>query len=175
MLGLTINFQDFVSQASKVCLDVGNPSQKHREAMSKLFPSSSATKRLRSDAFDPTWQCAAFHQQQKKKKTRPKPSKVTVFLVPVGSRCVPRGKHRKNLIDKKCMVKIDVFRDMSGEKVKETILKAFEHLELPSFVYMSVDVSHKLWKDPEQSKDGSMLADLGRHGSIYIEKQLDVS
>ena len=116
-----------------------------------------------------------FTSKQKKKKTRPKPSKVTVFLVPVGSRCVPRGKHRKNLIDKKCMVKIEVFRDWSGEKVKETILKAFEHLELPSFVYMSVDVSHKLWKDPEQSKDGSVLADLGRHGSIYIEKQLDVS
>jgi len=98
MMCQLLYLQTLITQASKICLDVKNPAQKHTAAMSQLFPSSSSVSKRSclSDAFDSTRQCALFNQQRKKKAAQAKPSKVSVMLVPNGSKSVPRGKHRKS-------------------------------------------------------------------------------
>ena len=74
-----------ISKASTICLDAKNPTQKHKVAMTQLFPSLSTLKRPHlSESFDPTWQCVAFQQQKKRKAAQAKPSQVTVMLVPKG-------------------------------------------------------------------------------------------
>ena len=139
--------------------------------MTQLFPSSSTLKRPHlSEAFDPTWQCVAFQQQKKKKAARAKPSQVTVMLVPKGTKNVPRGKHRKSLIQKK----VQIFRTMSSLEVKRTIVKSFTDLQ-SSFVYMNVDTTHKFTKDAVQNKDGNTIVDCGKHGAVYIMEQTNVS
>ena len=147
-----------------------NPTQKHRAAMSQLFPSSSTVpKRPRlSDAFDPTLQCVAFNQQRKKKAVR---AKITMMLVPNGSKVVPRGKHRKSLMQNK----IEIYRTMSALEVKRTIRNSFTSLQASSFVYLRVDAAQKFSNDTTQDKDGNAMADCGRHGNIYIKEQTDVS
>ena len=144
--------------------------------MAKLFPSSSTSKLpRRPETFDPTAQSVAYHwQKQKKAAPRVKPSKITVALVDRSAKGIPRGKHRKTLQDKNYIVKVDFFRTMTAKQVNRAVLKAFEHCNLKSFQYQSIDPAHHFKADSEQEKDGNMIVDGGTKGSIYI-KELDVS
>lgn len=104
------NGQKLISQASKLCNNMKRPPQKHTEAMAALFPSSSSTPKhpRLSNVFDPTLQCVAFHQKQKKKAARIKATKVTVMLVNSNANSVPRGKHRKALLENKSIEKLEI-------------------------------------------------------------------
>jgi len=116
-------------------------------------------------------QCVAFNQQRKKKAVRAKLSKITMMLVPNGSKVVPRGKHRKSLMQNK----IEIYRTMSALEVKRTIRNSFASLQASSFIYLHVDAAQKFSNDTTQDKDGNAIADCGRHGTIYIKEQTDVS
>ena len=144
--------------------------------MAALFPSSSSTpKRPRlSNAFDPTLQCVALHQKQKKKAVRVKATKITIVLVKSTAGSVPRGKHRKLLQERKRIEKLEIYRTMSASEVRDAILGAFAHLPLKSFVYLSVNPTHCFTVDSVQDKDGTVIADGGKT-TIYIKESIDVS
>ena len=145
--------------------------------MAALFPSSLSTPKcpLPSTAFDPTLQCVAFHQKQKKKAVRVKATKVTIVLVNSTARSLPKGKHLNDLEKSNCTVKLNIYCTMSALQVKNTILEAFAHLHLESFVYLRVDPSHRFMVDSVQSKDGNMIADIGGKAKFYIKESTDVS
>ena len=140
--------------------------------MSQLFLSSSSLLKrpFLSEAFDPTRQCVAFQQQQKKKAARAKPSQGTVMLIPNGTKSVRREKHHKSLVQKK----IQIFRTMSASEVKRAIMKSFTLLSL-SFIYFDVDTAHKFSEDTVQDKDGNAVADRGKYDTVYIMEHSNVS
>ena len=82
--------QNLVSQATSICNTVKRPTQKHAEAMQKLFPSSSATIKQEnlSDVLDPS-----STKRRKRKPVRLKPSKVEVYLVHNTATTIPVKKH----------------------------------------------------------------------------------
>ena len=59
-------------------------------------------------------------------------------------------------------------------EAKKAIVKAFTSLKLSSFIYLKVN-AQRFMKDTTQDKDGNILADSGRNGTVYIEEQTDVS
>ena len=144
--------------------------------MAALFPSSSSTPKhpRLSNVFDPTLQCVAFHQKQKKKAARIKATKVTVMLVNSNANSVPRGKHRKALLDNKSIEKLEVYRTMSSADVRDAILGAFGHRNLKHFVYLCVDPTHRFTLDSVQDKDGNCIADAGGKATVYIKESMHV-
>ena len=138
--------------------------------MSKLFPSSSATKFPRlSEAFDPTGHCVANRwQKQKKASPRLKPSKITFVLVNKSAKGIPRGRHMKALENSNRVLKVNVVRSMTAKEMNSAVLKAFERHDLKSFQYLSVDGALHFKVDKGQEKDGNMVAEKGAKGKIYV-------
>ena len=179
-MSISTDLQELSSKASTICRRIGKPSQAHAGIMRQLFPSSSSDpKRPRlSSAFDPTQQCVALQQKQKKA-ARCKPSKVTVVVVRDATMGVPRGKYRSELQKAKRIEKLEFMRNMSALQVRNTIIRGFQHLPLASFTFLPCDGenSRRLISESVQDQDGNMIvsAAQSRKGSLYVAECTHVS
>lgn len=151
---------------------MGKPSQEHASIMRDLFPSSSsAPKRPKLSAFDPSQPCVALPQKKKKKAARCKPSKVTVVLVEDYGKGVPRGKYRTILQKSGRIAKLEFTRTMSSRQVQSVIARGFKQLSLSgvTFLKCSEESTTCLVPDTCQDKDGVSLIDdaQSRKGIVY--------
>ena len=167
--------QNLIFQATSICDIVKRPTQKHVEAMRKLFPSSSSSATTKqenlSDVFDPS--------STKKRKRKPvhfKPSKVEVYLMHSTATTVPIRKHRNALRKSNRIAKLEMFCNMTTLQTKNAIIRAFSHLKLGSFKYLSC-TGNSLTIGDLQAKDGGMVIDeaKSRKGIIYIKESVEVS
>ena len=161
-------FQKLVAKTRAICQRVGKPTQEHAGILRGLFPSSSAPKRPRLSAFDPTRPCVALPQKQKKKAARSKPSKVSVILVQDCTKGVPKGNYRKQLQKLGRIAKLEFVRTMSAREVQSAIYRGFHHLS-PSGVTFLKCGNGNLVPDTCQVKDGASLIETSqaRKGIIY--------
>ena len=87
-----------------------------------------------------------FHQQCKKAAgVHVKSSKVALMLVPNGSKSVPRDIYTLKKLDEK-NVEI-IFHIKSALEAKKAIVKAFNSLQLSSFIFLKVDNAQRFNKD----------------------------
>ena len=113
-----------MKKGSSISKRMKQPSKTDVQKLRELFPSTTGL-RKRSSAFDPTEECVAKFQQQKKKKAiRFRTCKVKVMLVNAGEG-VPKGKVRRELQEKKLEQTVDLKRNMSFQEVKNCIIRAF--------------------------------------------------
>ena len=162
--------QNLISQATSICDIVKRPTQKHVEAMRKLFPSSSSSATTKqenlSDVFDPS-----STKKRKRKPVRFKPSKVEVYLVHSTATTVPIRKHRNALRKSNRIAKLEMFHNMTTLQTKNAIIRAFSHLKLGSFKYLSC-TGNSLTIGDLQAKDGGMqlsnLQSFSPHLTNYI-------
>ena len=133
--------------------------------LAKLFPSSS--KRTVTQAFDPTAECIALPAQKKKKASRPKPIKVQVFLLPTLEKKIPRGSHRKELMEANRCKTITVTRRMSTSQVKNVVLREYARgfPTLNDFLVMECK-SNNFLKCSSGELDGNTIAN--KRGILYI-------
>ena len=125
--------QNLISQATSICDIVKRPTQKHVEAMRKLFPSSSSAtikQENLSDVFDPS-----STKKRKRKLVRFKPSKVEVYLVHSTATTVPIRKHQNALRKSNRTAKLEMFRNMTTLQTKMLLL---EHLVTLSWDLLSI-------------------------------------
>ena len=149
---------------------MGKPTAEHASIMRDLFPSSSASKRPRlTSSFDPTQNCVALPQHQKKKASRCKPSKLTVIIVEDYTKGVPRASYRKELQKSGRILKLEFNRSMSARQVQGVILRGFLHIQVSrvTFLKCSEGKSSILVPDDNQDQDGFSLIE-GRKGVIYV-------
>lgn len=133
------------------------------KALTQLFPS---TKHQKLKSFDPTQECVALPQQQKKKASRVSKSiSVQVVVLPnQASLIVPKGRKRKLLSSGDRVKTIELKRSDSPHVVRSTILHAFQ--DLSDFEYLTIN-GGTLAVSSEQSPNGEVV---GRRGSLYIRE-----
>lgn len=113
------------SKASTICSKLKKPSKADAQVLKNLFPSSSSTVKRAGATFDPSDECVASVQQEKKKKAiRFKSSKITVLAVDA-AKGIPKGKYRKELKKNGSEKTIEIKRYFSPQNIRSTIIKAF--------------------------------------------------
>lgn len=150
------------------------PSKADAKALSKLFPSSrKSEKRSSSLVFDPTSECVVAPQQRKKKRSLSlsrsnKPFKISCFLIRSLARGVPRGNYRADL--RRCgnEAQVQMMRNMTKERVKVTILQAFNHISNYSFLMCSQDGKLHIAENQCPNGENILQAVGGGKSSLYI-------
>lgn len=85
------------------------PSKVEAAALSKLFPSTPSLPKVAS-SFDPSNELVFAAQKKRKKAARMKPSTLNLTLLRHGTTTIPRGKHRKELMESNRMQKVTFTR-----------------------------------------------------------------
>ena len=153
--------QGLTERMSGICKKLQKPSSSHREALRKLFPSSSSKsiKRSSSDlSFDPTEDCAFSSQQKKKKGARQKTTTINVVVVDDSKSGVPRGSYKKRLIREGYWIKMDLHRNMTSASVKQAIQKAIMPLNITSYSILEC-VGQQLTAGGSQLPNGNEVID----------------
>ena len=109
-------------------------------------------------------------QQKRKKALRNKIIQVSIFVVGDPKKGVPRGAHRKKLIDEKYSVKVELHQNMEPTQVKAAILREIKHLNLTSFTILECDGPRLLEASTQQPTGDQIIESaLKRKGAVlYI-------
>ena len=147
---------------------VMKPSKAEASALSKLFPSTPSLPKV-SSGFDPSSDVVFAAQKKRKKAARVKPSMVNLALLQAGTTTIPRGKHRKQLLESGRVKKVEFTREFSSQVVKNTILRAFSGL-CSSYSILTQSQDGRLTLSDNQYPTGEQfVANALRHrGNIYL-------
>jgi hypothetical protein len=142
------------------------PSKSEARTLSKLFPTTPSLTKV-SASFDPGSACVFAAQKKKKKSARIKPSNINLVLLHSGGlpvTSIPRGKHRKSLLDSGCIKKIEFTREMTAQVVKNKIIAAFS----------GQSDFHSSYNLLSQSQDGRLSVADNQYpsGENFVEKAL---
>lgn len=141
------------------------PTKSEREALSKLFPSTSGKRS--ATQFDPTAECCVSKQKRMKKAatTPGRPCKVEVLLLPEVYDVVPKGKKKKQLTAEGRIKTLTFRRSMNAIEVRNVIMRGFVEFQLREWVYFTTSQNNRL----EVSQDQFVGKDVvDRKGRLYI-------
>ena len=146
------------------------PSKAEASALSKLFPSTPPLPKVPS-GFDPSRDLVCAAQKKKKKAVRVKPSSLNLALH-VGTTAIPRGKHRKKLLESNRIQKVEFTRYMSAQIVKNKIVAAFSSQEnfCGAYTLLSQSQDGRLTLAENQYPTGQQFVNnaLKHRGNVYL-------
>ena len=150
------------------------PTDGEAKALSKLFPSSSASstgsKRLRT-TFDPTADLVVGEEKRKKKaaNVQGRPTSVKVMVLKSFTPYIPRGKPRNDLKKNGRERSLLFRRSMTADDVRSTIARGFSDITVvkdKTWTYLQCDSDNHLAISKKQALDGNEV--INRKGSLYI-------
>lgn len=158
-------------QVKAICQKLRTPSETTKQALSTLFPAcSSANKRK----FDPTEECIAATQHQKKKASNPKykgrSKALEVIVLKEIPSTIPRGPFKKRLEAMGRKKTLFFHRVMSEKEVNDVIFDAFEGIGIKSFRYLTPLKDNTLMVAKKQGLDGNALIQMAGSGRVYVQE-----
>ena len=149
----------------RLCDKVTRPSEAHRAALAKLFPTSSASgKCSHSTTFDPTKELVVLRNKMKKKATRSKPYKRSVVVLRGYTHVIPAAGTRKKLKESGRIKKLEFTRNMSSHDVKHTLAQDF-FASTPSFLKCQ---DNKLIVFPLKNYPDGEVLEMSSKESVYF-------
>ena len=157
-----------------ICRRIGKPSEHTARALKKLFPtcSTSGLGEKRRMVFDPSAECVAAAQQQKKKaaNTRTKPRSITVVLFNEHRDYVPKGNTRMQLSKAGRIQKMQFRKRMSAQEVRNVLFSSFSKFDLKNMLYIKCGKDNSLSIHHKQDLNGDEIIELAGQGSLYIKQ-----
>ncbi len=158
--------QSTISKVSRVM----KPSKAESAALGKLFPTSSSFSKL-SSGFDPGSDLVFAAQKRRKKAARVKPSMLNLALLSVGTTSIPRGKHRKDLLARDQVRKVEFTREMSVQVVRNKIISTFSGQNpFTGYHLLSQGQDGRLTVSDNQCPTGEQFVEeaLKHRGNVYL-------
>ena len=157
---------------------LGKVSEVNAKYLRTYFPASTSVPRKRScSAFDPLNDCIFSQEQKRKKGARVKPVQISVFVANPGTTCVPRGAWRKELIEQKHLVRLELKRNMSSSEVRVAISNGITHLNVSqNFIFLEC-AGHQLKISSNQQLNGDDVIESAfkRKGAVlYVSDKTKV-
>jgi len=139
-----------------------------KQKMSSLFPSGGYKCNFDPMRADPT------SVKKKRKLIRVKLVRLTVMAVKGSTYAVPRGVHKKKLLEEGREQEIEITKVMTSGEVQNSIVSAYKHLGISHYEILQSGRNGQLSVAEEQFPSGASLMEgpYKRKATLYIRKKM---